>query len=141
MEAKLIKTRNLYLGISLFIALFGFIYELFSHRVYSGYMIFAFLFPLLGGFLPYLFFAIDGRNASPRTLSACFYNAGIAALTAGSLFRGVLVIYGTTSHLEKWYWITGVLLVALGFGFYLAERFWASATGACRRADKTTPTR
>lgn len=28
------------------------IYELFSHKVYSLYMIFAFVIPLLGGFVP-----------------------------------------------------------------------------------------
>ena len=43
-----------YLFLSLFVLLFGQIYEHFSHGVYSNYMIFAFLFPLLGLFLPNL---------------------------------------------------------------------------------------
>ncbi len=124
METKLIRTRNIYLGVSIFVALFGFIYEMFSHRVYSAHMMFAFAFPLLGGFLPYMFFAIDGKSISPRTLSASFYNAGIAALTTGSIFHGILEIYGTTSHLEKWYWIAGASLAVLGFALYVAERFY-----------------
>ena len=35
------------------LALFGAIYELFSHDVYSYYMIYAFAIPLLMGVLPY----------------------------------------------------------------------------------------
>ena len=44
--------QRLFLFASAFFALFAFIYEMFSHGVYSAYMIFAFLIPLvLGGIL------------------------------------------------------------------------------------------
>lgn len=46
------KKNLFYLFLSLFVLVFGQIYEHFSHGVYSNYMIFAFLFPLLGLFLP-----------------------------------------------------------------------------------------
>ncbi len=40
------RTSLNYLWISLFCLLFGAVYELFSHGVYSMYMIYAFVFPL-----------------------------------------------------------------------------------------------
>ncbi len=43
-----------YLMGALFCIVFAVIYESFSHQVYSGYMIFAFALPLVGGALPYL---------------------------------------------------------------------------------------
>ena len=40
------RTAFVYLLVSLFCALFGAVYEVFSHEVYSFYMIYAFAFPL-----------------------------------------------------------------------------------------------
>lgn len=45
---------RVYLIISVLCAVYGMIYELFSHKVYSIYMIFAFVIPLLGGFVPFI---------------------------------------------------------------------------------------
>ena len=42
------KKTGIYLGISVFVFIFGQIYEYFSHGVYSNYMIFAFLIPFAG---------------------------------------------------------------------------------------------
>ena len=49
-----------------------------------------------------------------------FWKAGVrlAALTAGSLFRGVLEIYGTTNRLGAVYWICGAALCGLGLAVY-----------------------
>ena len=49
-----VKTALVYLLLSLFCVLFGAVYELFSHGVYSFSMIYAFVFPLAGGALPFL---------------------------------------------------------------------------------------
>lgn len=48
------KTALYYLFISLFCILFGAVYELFSHEVYSYFMLYAFVIPLGGGALPFL---------------------------------------------------------------------------------------
>ena len=48
------KTALIYLFASIFCAAFGAIYEIFSHGVYSAFMICAFVFPLVGGALPFL---------------------------------------------------------------------------------------
>ena len=120
---RMIQERNRYLAAAVGTALFAAVYECFSHQVWSGFMIFAFLFPLLGGALPFtLLLKGDYRAVLPGTVSRCLYNSGIAALTAGSIFQGILEIYGTTNRLSSVYWITGTLLLLLGLLLYRAER-------------------
>lgn len=67
-------------------ALGGFVYEQFSHGVYSDFMMYAFL---------------------PGRWCVRLYHWGIIALTVGCLFQGALEIYGTTSRLVMGYWIAG----------------------------------
>ena len=104
------KTALLYLAAALSAALFGGIYEQFSHGVYSSFMIYAFLFPLAGGAMPCLL--AGERVHSPPPAAGNLWGAGIAALTVGALFRGALDIYGTSSPLTNVYWIGGGLLLA-----------------------------
>ena len=113
------KTALLYLIAALAAALFGGVYEQFSHGVYSCFMIYAFAFPLAGGVLPCLL--SDGRAAA-HPAAANLWGAGIAALTVGALFRGALEIYGTTSPLTDVYWAAGVLLLAAAVLTRLAGR-------------------
>ncbi|MCD8087791.1 MAG: hypothetical protein LUE22_04280 [Oscillospiraceae bacterium] len=114
------RTALVYLLVSLFFVLFGAIYEHFSHDVYSGYMIYAFAFPLLGGALPFSAMALLDSCPVPTRLTLNLYHSGIATLTVGSVFQGVLEIYGTTSRLIRVYWIVGTLLTAGGIVLYLA---------------------
>ena len=103
-----------YLAAALFCALFGAVYEIFSHEVYSYPMIYAFAIPLAGGALPFLAFAAGllKQWRFPGTISRSLYHAGIAALTIGSIMQGILEIYGTTNMLLWAYWIAGWLLIA-----------------------------
>ena len=94
-------------------ALFGAVYECFSHQVYSKAMIFAFLIPLLGGALPGLLLERLPARQRPGGPSRWLWGAGLTVLTAGSLFRGVLEIYGTTSRLSAVYPMLGWTLLAL----------------------------
>ncbi len=108
-----------YLLISLLCLLFGAVYERFSHEVYSGFMLYAFTVPLIGGTL--LCFLLDqfSRKWMPGQLVRELYNAGIATLTVGCIFQGILEIYGTTNKLMMVYWIVGgcfVAAAALGYG-------------------------
>lgn len=105
------RTAHNYIKISLFIALFGAIYELFSHEVYSYHMIYAFVIPLAGGALPFLAIAMGRAKRYPGKISRSLYHAGIATLTVGSIMSGVLAIYGTTNNLLGAYWIIGGLLI------------------------------
>lgn len=107
------------LGAALFCALFGAVYEAFSHGVYSYAMIYAFAFPLVLGVLP-LYLITVLRAAFPPRAARRIYHAGIATLTVGSLVTGVLEIYGTTNPLTVIYWIAGGALVLLGLLLWLA---------------------
>jgi len=103
---------------ALFCALFGAVYERFSHGVYSYGMLYAFAFPLALGVLPLLLITML-RAPYPNRFARGAYHAGIAALTVGSLVSGVLEIYDTTNPLTLVYWISGGALTALGAAIYL----------------------
>ncbi len=110
-----------YLAASIFCALFGAIYEAFSFGVYSYFMIYAFGWPLIFGTLPFLARgakkqsgSVAGQGRLLRRWGLRLYHAGVATLTVGSIFRGILDIYGTTSNITKYYWIVGGGLVGVG---------------------------
>ena len=106
-----------YTAAAAFTALFGGIYEIFSHEVYSYCMIYAFAIPLMCGVLPLLLIGLSHkRQPSPTALR--LYNSGIAALTVGCAFSGVLEIYGTTNKLVWIYYIAGAVLVISGITAY-----------------------
>ena len=119
----ILKTAFTYLLISIFVALFGAIYEMFSYGVYSYFMLYAFAFPLIGGTLPFFLLGMWGYSRKiPTALARNLYHSGIATLTVGSIIRGVLDIYGTTNQLSNYYWIIGVLLLITGVLSYLLQR-------------------
>ena len=94
-------------------AVFGAVYELFSHKVYSHFMICAFVFPLLLGVIP---FSLLQKRGKPFPAKAAeLVHAGVAALTVGSVLQGVLEIYGTSNPLTAVYWTAGGVLVSAGW--------------------------
>ena len=126
-EAKASRKALLgYAAAAVFCALFGLIYEHFSFGVYSNYMLFAFLIPLLGGFLPALFLPANATRADRKARQ--FYRAGIATFTVGSLFRGVLDIYGTESRLCTVYAVSGAILAAIAVLLFLIGRVRGRST-------------
>lgn len=103
----------MYLLVSLFCAAAGAVYEIFSHSVWSGWMVYAFMFPLALGTLPFCWMALRSRPL-PCAWGLRLHHAGVAALTVGSFMEGVLAIYGTTNQLTVVYWIVGPGLVLGG---------------------------
>ena len=97
----------------MFTAFFGGVYEIFGHGVYSYYMLYAFAVPLVFGVLPNLISAVRG-TPRPHKVAYNLYNSGVATLTAGSVFEGVLEIYGTTNRLVYIYLIAGAALFLAG---------------------------
>ncbi len=97
---------------TVFFALFGAVYELFSHEVYSYYMIYAFALPLLLGVLPYALL-LNAKKYPCRT-AAALWNSGAAVLSVGCAFRGALDIYGTTNSLIIVYPVAGAVLLTAG---------------------------
>jgi len=94
------------------LTLFGAIYELFSHGVYSYFMLYAFAIPLILGVLPYAMLLLLEKY--PRNLFTNLWNTAIATLSVGSVFAGVLEIYGTTNSLIIVYPVAGGILLLLG---------------------------
>ena len=102
-----------WLCVTAFIALFGAVYELFSHEVYSYYMIYAFAIPFLLGVFPALLCTRQGRKAAPW--AGQLYAGGIMALTVSSILKGVLDIYGTTNRKLIILPIAGMILLLISF--------------------------
>lgn len=117
-KASYARASRIYLAVSLFCALFAAVYEMFSHGVYSFYMLFAFAFPLIGGSLVFgILSFLNIKNPRSR-LAGKLYNSGIAALTVGSIVKGILDIYGTTNKLVGIYRHLGVLLSCFGIALF-----------------------
>ena len=112
-----------YFAASMVIAVAAAVYGLFSHGVYSYYMTYAFMIPLLAGALPHLLTAL--KEADLKTKLPGFNDiqlAFVATLTAGSLLKGALDIYGTTNRLLIVYPIIALLMLVF-FAVKLAQRF------------------
>lgn len=115
------KTAWGYLCAAIFTAFFGFVYEQFSHGVWSVPMVYAFAIPLVGGALPFAALARWGRR-EPAPLARTCWHLGLATLTVGSLFAGVLEIYGTTNRLIAAYPAAGGLLCAAALAQFLLAK-------------------
>ncbi len=120
MSARRLLRR--YIILTIFCGLFGFVYELFSHGVYSNYMVLMFLFPLLGGALPALLLRLLPAAAYPKQASLNAWGCAVATLTVGSCLSGVFEIYGSTSSLIRAYWLAGAALYALAILLYFLQR-------------------
>ena len=105
---------------TVFLALFGAIYELFSHEVYSYFMIYAFAVPLLMGVLLYTLMLI--KNIQPNIYFMNLWNTAIATLSTGCVFAGVLAIYGTTNSLIIVYPIAGAILILLSIASCFVQK-------------------
>ena len=108
-----------YVLITVFIAIFGIVYETFSHGVYSFWMQFAWIWVLSFGLLPHLVLLFIPIKKMPGLLAGCFYNLGVAIFTSGSIYKGVVDIYGTTrNEMFSAYIIIAVILLGAGIGLY-----------------------
>lgn len=105
-EAYLLRS----LAGTVLLALFGAVYELFSHGVYSYHMIYAFAIPLGMGVIPYTLLVLRRKNPSLAFLH--LWSAAMAVLGVGCAFQGVLDIYGTTNRLVIVYPVAGGALAA-----------------------------
>lgn len=105
---------------ALFCAIFGAVYEVLSHGVYSGFMLYAFVIPLLGGAAVFLAVALLRKAPLPGKVLRQLYGAGIAAFTVGCIMRGVLDIYGTSNALVAVYPWAGSALCLSAAAIYAA---------------------
>ncbi len=116
-----LSTARVYLIAAVGLALFGGIYELFSHGVYSYAMLYAFGFPLAGGALPALLIGLSERCALPGKPVRNAWHSAMATWSVGSMIQGVLEIYGTTNRLTMVYWIAGGVFAAAAVILHILE--------------------
>lgn len=115
---QILRTAFFYTLITLFCVIFGAVYEQFSHGVYSYKMIYAFAVPLILGTIVLFLIALRAGRF-PNSGSLLYWNCGVAALTIGLLFNGVLDIYGTTNQWIIVYYIAAGILLVTGIVLYL----------------------
>lgn len=118
---SVLKTAFAYVIWTAVCALLGAVYEKFSHEVYSYYMIYAFAFPLGLGALPLFALGLFSKKL-PSRFSLKMWNSGVAALTVGSFFKGVLDIFGTTNRLIIVYPVGAGIFMLIGLAAFFAGR-------------------
>ena len=99
---------------------FASVYEYFSHEVLSGYMLSAFVYPLMlgaGGLLAVRLLKLP----APSSFAMSLQGWSIACLTVGNIMNGVFEIYGTESGFTKWYYVAGGLIFVTSCAVYLAQ--------------------
>ncbi|WP_028511043.1 hypothetical protein [Ruminococcus sp. NK3A76] len=107
-----------------FAALFGGVYELYSHSVYSYYMIYAFA-PLMVLSLVYVWWGGFSKRP-PKRAARALYTASASTASVGMIATGVVTIYGSSNRLLLGYCIlTGATL---------------AAAVVCRLIEKPSPT-
>ena len=90
-------------------------------------MLYAFALPLVLGCLPFLIFSYFGAGLYPPLFARQLYHSGIATLTVGSIFVGVLEIYGTTNSLSVIYFVAGVMLIVAALVVFAYACFFSEA--------------
>ena len=120
-KTKTLRSLYIYIGITIFIGLFGAVYEVFSHNVFSPAMYLAWLIPCFLGVGVYLALAFAPIDKVPGTLVECIYNFGVAMLTVRSIFIGVIEIYGTTNKaMLATYTALSIIFLVVGGSSFLA---------------------
>ena len=113
-----LKTALVYFISSVVTVVFSIVYSFFSHEVYSDYLTYAFLYPLIGGAVLYLFISkINIFKKWPYN----FYNAGIATITTGSILAGINEIAGADTLYFMWFYLVGIIFIVLALVLILVN--------------------
>lgn len=116
-----LRRALVFTSVSLFLTLFGAVYEMFSHGVYSYSMIYAFAYPLVLGAFPSIIMAMLSRPCKD-SVAFDLYVFAIAFATVGSLIDGVLEIYGTSNRYMVIFNVVSVLLLAASVILWIVKR-------------------
>ncbi len=111
-KAGSVLRAAVYVAIAAFLALFGFIYENYSHDVFSYSMVYAFAPALIAaGF--YLLCGLIKAFPVPRRVLNFFVDAAVATFTMGLLLKGAVEIYGSDNELIPIFFYVGAGFAAL----------------------------
>ena len=132
-----LKSLYIYIGVTIFIGLFGAIYEMNSNNVFSPAMYLAWIIPCVLGVGVYLVLTYTPIEQVPGTLVECIYNFGVAMLTVRSIFIGVIEIYGTTNRVMLTiYTVLSIVFLAVGGSAYLAIIIYSLLTTRKKKQRK-----
>ncbi|MFZ1251712.1 MAG: hypothetical protein WAR04_04760 [Streptococcus suis] len=104
------RTFISYLAMAAFLFIFSRIYESLSYGEVSVFMHYMFCATLVGGILLLGLLQVK-PNLSRMTYN--LWNSGIATITAGCLFRGIINLSGRSTTLDQPYWHVGAGFLAL----------------------------
>lgn len=90
---------------------FSFVYEYFSHEVYSPFMVYLFTIPLVLGVLPYVTLWLFPKIPRPGPWQHIIHTFAIITLITGSALQGIVEIYGTTSQYIIGFFWSGLSLL------------------------------
>lgn len=115
------KSLFIYIGVTIFAGIFSFEYELFSHQVYSNFMVYLFVVPLVLGVIPnalaLAILRLDVGNAWQKTVQAF----AVATLSVGSVLQGIVEIYGTTNSLINYFFIAGSVFLLMSIIIWIVN--------------------
>ena len=125
-KQRLKKTILWYTLISAFFFVGSRIYEHFSFGETSAFMHYLFLIPLIGGALLVLLqLMVKGLSR----LSLNLWNSGVATLTAGGLYRGIVNLSGRSTTMDQPYYYLGVAFLALALiSIFFVRSVWVEKT-------------
>jgi len=106
---------------ALFLVLFGAIYEIFSHEVYSYMMIYAFV-PCIILAAVYMILVLK-KFSLPSKLACDIMDSGVVTISIGLVFGGIIEIYGTTNKLLYVYFACGALFILAAIITYVIGIF------------------
>ena len=98
------RTFISYLAMAAFLFIFSRIYESLSYGEVSVFMHYMFCATLVGGIVLLGLLQVK-PNLSRMTYN--LWNSGIATITAGCLFRGIINLSGRSTTLDQPYWYVG----------------------------------
>lgn len=111
-----VKIVAVYLLLTMFLALFNFVYGLFAHGVKSNFMGSMWLVTLGAAALYYLLSYVRGlTHRRFYRLFVNLFNTSVSILVMGMCLRGIIDIAGSSSDYIDWYFI--VSLIGLGLSF------------------------
>lgn len=104
---------------AIFCAVFGGIYELFSHGVYAYFMIYAFLFPLVLGTLPFLVMGMKARRGKDHDKRCMEENKEGSEDSYEELHKNVHEEESETAHGKNHvyfirFWVSGIAVLTVG---------------------------
>lgn len=99
---------------SVFCMIFTYVYYKFSHEVYSDYLSYMFLIPLVFGTLFYGVMTLCKSIPKLNRIAFNIYNSGIATLTVACMLKGILNIAMATSPYVIYFFIVGIAMLLVG---------------------------